>query len=63
MHLPLFFDVPYTQVHYDNNVVIVGVLLSISILVPSVVNVSVPFTELHKYAYLHYRTGRQGVFT
>ena len=41
----------YTSVNYDNNVVIVGILLSLYI--PSVVNVSVPFTELHKHAYLY----------
>ena len=64
MHLPLFFDVVFTQVHclptnYDDNYChhnIVGILLSMSldsILVPSVVGVSVPFTELHEHAY-HY---------
>ena len=64
MHLPLFFDVVFTQVHclptnYDDNYCrhnIVGILLSMSldsILVPSVVGVSVPFTELHEHTY-HY---------
>ena len=64
MHLPLFFDVVFTQVHclptnYDDNYCrhnIAGILLSMSldsILVPSVVGVSVPFTELHEHAYLY----------
>ena len=64
MHLPLFFDVVFTQVHclptnYDDNYCrhnIVGILLSMSldsILVSSVVGVSVPFTELHEHAYLY----------
>ena len=61
MHLSLFFDVVFTQVHclptnYDDNYCrhnIVGILLSMlldSILVSSVVRVSVPFTELHEHA-------------
>ena len=64
MHLPLFFDVVFTQVHclptnYDDNYCrhnIVGISLSMSldsIIVPSVVRVSVPFTELHEHAYLY----------
>ena len=64
MHIPLFFDVVFTQVHclptnYDDNYCrhnIVGISLSMSldsILVPSVVRVSVPFTELHEHAYLY----------
>ena len=64
MHLPLFFDVVFTQVHclptnYDDNYCrhnIVEILLSMSsdsILVPSVVRVSVPFTELHEHTYLY----------
>ena len=64
MHLSLLFDVVFTQVHclptdYDYNYCrhnIVGILLSMSldsILVPSVVGVSVPFTELHEHAYLY----------
>ena len=64
MHLPLLFDVVFTQVHclptdYDDNYCrhnIVGIVLSMSldsILVPSVVGVSVPFTELHAHAYLY----------
>ena len=59
LHLPLFFDVVFTQVHsnYDDNYCrhnIVGILLSMSldsILVPSVVGNSVPFTELHEHTY------------
>ena len=65
MHLPLFFDVVFTQVHcsptnYDDNYCchnIGGILLSMSLdsilVVPSVVRVSVPFTELHEHAYLY----------
>ena len=49
-HCSLMCHIHKCIVNYDNNV---EILLSISILVPSVVNVSIPFTELHKHAYLY----------
>ena len=58
MHLPLFFDVVCTQVHclptnHNDNVVTTLLEYCCQILIPSVVRVSVPFSELHEHAYLY----------
>ena len=49
IHVPLFYDVVYTQIHCCHNMLFISLD---SILVPCVVCVSVPFTELYEHALL-----------